>query len=1206
MKLYRHNLSLVAKTASIGLIMLGTYSCSMNEQSEQKKSAHHQPPANKQNHWRSLINENSLSDWYKIGGKADYQLEAQTIVGTSIKTPHSTYFTTGEVFTDFIFEVDVQAQAPLNSGVQFRSKKILGKKGETVAGYQMEIDTAKRAWSGGIYDQGRRGWLYTMNRNPDCQKTFKVDNWNKYRIEAVGSQVRTFINGVPCSSIVDDWSKEGFIALQIHSAGADKANKTIKWRAPKILTTNIKAHLSAPSKIAQFNYLNNNLTDYQASQGWQLLWDGQTNIPLAQTGQWQVKDGALTANAAKQDNTLSLPIKDHYFELELDVKSSKQADNGIHYLLQKDNKGYEFQLSEETSLEQTANNTKAMGAIYGITPPTNLTEPKGWRSLRINKGWNRVRLVVKGSQVEHWINNIKVAEQQFLSPIPEQLTPIKIENSKGTLSVKNLKLRQLTKPKADKPFKASNPGDRKGHVMKKVVPEEIIPEAPILNIEQALQSFEVHPDFALEVIADSPLVYDPVYAIYDAAGRVWALEMTTYMMDTLATGEMKHDSQIVMLSDTNNDGTMDTRQVVIPNIVLPRALAFVPKGIIWADNSSMYFSELTEDKGQVTVVKTEMVDKDYAKGGNVEHKPNGLLFSLDNWYYSAKANKRYRPYPLNAELPKGSKEIYKNQYWKMIVAHTEFRGQWGITQDDYGRHYFLGNSSPLQTTSFLPNVAFRNPQQEFPKELLNQNVGSNEVFPIRVTPGINRGYMEGMYDKEYKLKRNTAAGGPVIYRGNQFPAPYQNIGLVTESAGNLVKATKISESEGKVTGANLFNKKDIIASTDERFRPVSLNNTPDGTVMVVDFYHGVLQHRTFLTSYLSDQIKSRDLERSKHIGRLYRLKHKTNPMPKVEYLHNLTAQQLVPFLSHDNGWHRDMAQQLLVMAQDKSVVTELISIATESPNPLAQIKALWALEGLEELSLNTLIMASNSTNSKVLRSVYRLAELFSTTPELNNWLHEQSVKVSAEAANALALAAGTHNVWTATANIIQQHGNNPIIVASLGNKGKAFLASQKNELSTDVVKTLTALNNTVKQTKQKLNSTVSKSVARGKKLYNGEAGCFGCHGANGEGNPMIPPLNKSEWVTGDPNKLIGILLHGYSGPIKVRGKTYNNGMVMPGLGQNSHFSDAHIADIASYIRNAWDNSTSAIKSSKVSSVRHHTQQQSLPYTNKTVQKIKAH
>lgn len=752
-----------------------------------------------------------------------------------------------------------------------------------------------------------------------------------------------------------------------------------------------------------------------------------------------------------------------------------------------------------------------------------------------------------------------------------------------------------------------NPGDRKGHDMKKVVPESVIPKAPILTTEQALKTFSIHPDFAIDVIADSPLIFDPVFALYDAAGRIWALEMTTYMQDELATGEMQHDSQIVVLSDTNNDGIMDQRQVVLGELLLPRALSFVERGILWADHTSLYFTELNEQDGNINVIKTELIDPNYAAGGNVEHKPNGMLYSLDNWYYNAKSDKRYRPYPLDSTLPQGGEEIYRNEYWKMVISKTEFRGQWGITQDDYGRHYFLHNSTPLQTTSFLPNVAIRNPKQAFPQTLLTQNIGNVDVYPVRVTPGINRGYMDDIFRQDtYKLKSNTSAGGPVVYRGNQYPDEYRNISLVTESAANLVRANRIIENDGIVTGENLFEQQDILASTDERFRPVHTNNTPDGTLLIVDFYHGIIQHRTFMTSYLYDQIKSRDLQRSKHIGRLYRLKHKTAPMPNVEFLAGLTAPQLLPFLAHENGWHRDTAQQLLVMQQDKSVVEELHTIAGSNPNPLAQIKALWVLEGLGENNLSTLQKAARSNNEKIKRSAYRLSELLATTDELKAWLIAQSEKAKPESANALVLAAGKHQAWQATANIINHHGTSPFVLASLAAYEASFLATFKAELPNTAVNEINDLANTILPENKNITGKLAKSFTVGKLLYNGKLACFGCHGADGKGSQLIPPLDKSEWVTGNRKRLAAILLHGFSGPISVNKTTYDNGMVMPGLNLAPNVTDKDIADVATYIRNEWTNSAGAITAEIVSSVREKTKAQSLPFTTDSIKSIEAH
>ncbi|WP_169315480.1 PVC-type heme-binding CxxCH protein [Catenovulum agarivorans] len=748
-------------------------------------------------------------------------------------------------------------------------------------------------------------------------------------------------------------------------------------------------------------------------------------------------------------------------------------------------------------------------------------------------------------------------------------------------------------------FTKENPGDRDGHDMKEVVPREAIPPAPILNIEDAMKSFVVHPDFQLEVVANSPLVFDPVAAQYDAAGNLWVIEMTTFMPDAEANGEMQHESQIVVLKDKNKDGVMDERQVILEKLLLPRALAFIQGGILWADNEKLYFTEISN---KFSAGKTEVIDAEYAAGGNIEHKPNGLLYSLDNWYYSAKADVKYRPYPLTANLPVGAEEIYRNHLWKMVKARTEFRGQWGISQDDYGRHYFNFNSGPIQTTSFLPDAAIQNDKYKFPKSVLAQPVGTTDVYPIRVNPGINRGYVDGILDENYRLANHTAACGPLIYRGNQFPDEYQGIGLVSEPAANLVKATRILENKGVVTGENLFEKQEILASTDERFRPVNAYNSPDGTVTLLDFYHGIVQHRTFLTTYLREQINMRDLERNKHIGRIYRLKHKNSPMKKVTYLDDVAPEDLLSYLSHDNGWHRDMAKQLIVMEQHTQLIPALKKLASQPENTLAQINALWTLEGMGIVDFAVLKQAAQSNNPKVQRSIYRLVAKLPQQPAINQWLSLQAQKVDSESKNALEFACGKHKAWDVLAVLINKFGLTDFTYSALGSAEAEFLSSQSSNISQENIDKITTVmkvaiaNNTLANLSEKQLA----SFNRGKALFEGEAACFGCHGKDGEGTAIVPPLNNSEWVTGSNARLAAILLHGFTGKMEVNGKMYDSPMSMPGLAGNSRFDDQALADIATYIRNAWNNSTTAVEAVDIEKIRRSTQDQSVPFTTDTI------
>lgn len=1144
--------------------------------------------------WQSLLSNNSLAQWQQLGGKAPYALENKTIVGTTIATRENSFLATKAIFSDFIFEVHVSVDAGMNSGVQFRSNSLAEYKNGKVHGYQMEIDTSSRRWSGGIFDEGRSGWLYNLSRNTQCQEQFKVGEWNLYRIEAIGNSLRTFVNNVPCADLIDTQSAEGFIALQVHSAGMDKKGKQVKWRNPRIITDNPQRFTTPiPPNSLQISNLSNTLSDNEATNKWQLLW--QPNIkPLVNSpANWQENNDHIAANATSVKTSTSFKVPYQNFEFEADIKIGDRLEGGIRYLSntkQDVTTSLKFQLIDDELSPLAKDQKKSLGAIFNKVAPVNLSEPARKKKREKGKwGWNRIRVVINNGRIEHWMNNVKLAESTLTAEQKLPSSQLIIEIEKGAMKLRNIKLRELI----------SNPGDRAGHVMKEIVPRDVIPPAPILDITQALASFKVHQDFEVQVVAQDPLLFDPVVALYDAAGRVWALEMTTYMPNITADGEMKHESQIVVLTDTNNDGEMDKRQVIVEKIVLPRALAFIEGGILWADNEKLYFSEVKNNQGTFSLISTEVVDETYAAGGNIEHKPNGLLYSLDNWYYNAKSYHRYRPYPLSQTLPKGAKEVYRNKLWKMAKAATEYRGQWGLTQDDYGRHYFNMNFTPIQTSSFLPNVATRNPKHKFGKSVTAQNVGTNDVYPVRVTPGINRGYMEGMYSKDYKLKMHTAACGPLIYRGNQYPEEYYGIGIAQEPAGNLVKATKFNEVDGVVSGENLFHQQEIMASTDERFRPVNAINAPDGTITVIDFYHGILQHRTFLTSYLAEQITMRDLERSKHVGRLYRLKHKNSELPDVAYLENLSAIELVPFLAHDNGWHRDMAQQLLIMQQDKSAVPALQKMAIESNNHLAQIKALWALEGLYSITFETLQAAEKNSHDKVKRSIYRLLELLPNTPKnIDRWLLAQAKNATKETAPSLSLAAGTYNAWPALSILINQFGANDFTYAALAHKERDYLNAEQANIHKEIVTNISVVMNTdlSAKNKSKLKGDSLISYGRGKALYNGEAGCFGCHGADGSGNPIIPPLNKSEWVTGSKDRLTAILLKGLTGPVTVNGKTFNSPMPMPGLGENHDISDQNLADIATYIRNSWNNKAKPVSANDVINVRKKTEQQVVPYT----------
>jgi HEAT repeat protein len=182
--------------------------------------------------WQNLFDGKTLNGWVQRNGKAKYTVQDGMIVGTTVLNTPNSFLCTEKMYTDFVLELEFLVEPGMNSGIQIRSNSFEHYKDYRVHGYQVEIDTSSRAWSAGIYDEARRGWLYDLKNKPNAQKAFKQNQWNHYRIEAIGDRIRTWINGVPAADLRDDMTSTGFIALQVHSSR--QAGKSIKWRNIRI------------------------------------------------------------------------------------------------------------------------------------------------------------------------------------------------------------------------------------------------------------------------------------------------------------------------------------------------------------------------------------------------------------------------------------------------------------------------------------------------------------------------------------------------------------------------------------------------------------------------------------------------------------------------------------------------------------------------------------------------------------------------------------------------------------------------------------------------------------------------------------------------------------------------------------------------------------------------------------------------------------
>jgi len=183
--------------------------------------------------WKDLFDGKTLNGWIQRGGKANYRVEDGAVVGATVQNTPNSFLCTDKNYDNFILELDFKVDRGLNSGVQIRSSSLQEYQKGRVHGYQVEIDPSARAYSGGIYDEGRRGWLKDLKDNEAAQKAFKQDEWNHFRVEAKGGSIKTWLNGVAAADLVDTMTATGFIALQVHGNKSEKPLE-VRWRNIRI------------------------------------------------------------------------------------------------------------------------------------------------------------------------------------------------------------------------------------------------------------------------------------------------------------------------------------------------------------------------------------------------------------------------------------------------------------------------------------------------------------------------------------------------------------------------------------------------------------------------------------------------------------------------------------------------------------------------------------------------------------------------------------------------------------------------------------------------------------------------------------------------------------------------------------------------------------------------------------------------------------
>ncbi len=694
-------------------------------------------------------------------------------------------------------------------------------------------------------------------------------------------------------------------------------------------------------------------------------------------------------------------------------------------------------------------------------------------------------------------------------------------------------------------------------------PGEKIYQTGFLSKEESLKSIEVPEGYKLELILSEPEVEEPVMCAWDGNGAMYVVEMRSYMQDADATGEQQPISRITKHVDTNGDGTYDKHTVFADKLMLPRFVLPLDGRVIVGLTNTLDLWTYQDTTGDGVADKKIKVFDGGKRGGNMEHQPSALMWGLDNNLYLTYEAKRYR-------FTNGKFEVQKL---------PKGNGQWGLTQDNWGRMYYsmAGGETPA--------AGFQQPPIYGPLQLPGEEEeGFRKVHPIAQVPDAQGGIRK--IGANGGLDVFTGCAGQSIFRGDRLPEEMQNRLFIPEPVGRLIRRTEVDRKNAKTVLHNADPGSEFIRTRDIHFRPIWSATTPGGQMAIVDMHRGIIQQGNWTQkgSYLRGVIDKWGMGKDIGTGRIYRLVHKdfkAGPQPKM--LDESTS-ELVTHLSHPNGWWRDTAQKLIILRSDRdSVVPLLEKMVREDSSELGRLHALWTLEGMEKLSPSVVVAALRDKASIVRTSAVRVAEPFMATEEktvlaalLEPFPDDMEMQV--QFLNSLQ-ASGTTNPELAAvgAVIVSQHGDSDVVKAVIKAKGAAanealLAAAQK-----------------------KHGERFAKSMERGKVIY--EQLCFACHGADGKGAPMegkpgeklAPAFAGSSRVLGSGGSPVRVILHGLTGTVD--GKEYE-GLMVP----MSTNDDQWIADAATYIRNSFGNTASAISPQQVAALRKEHSDRTQPWT----------
>ena len=479
---------------------------------------------------------------------------------------------------------------------------------------------------------------------------------------------------------------------------------------------------------------------------------------------------------------------------------------------------------------------------------------------------------------------------------------------------------------------------------------------PYLSASEELAHFELPAGYRLELVVGDPVISEPVAVAFDGNGRMFVAEMPAFMRDLDGTDQRARTGRVSLHWSSKGDDVFDRHSVFVDGLVLPRMILPLDDQLLVGETDSNDLYLYRDTDGDGVSDEKKLWFEGGPRGGNLEHQPSGLVWSMDNWIYTS-----YNPSRLRWDGPGAPKS----------ETTAPNGGQWGLSQDNYGKPWFIGGAErgPLNFQQPILYGAFNIDGQTGPL--------FSEVWPLVGLADVQGGPVR-FRPEDGTLNHFTSPCGSDIVRGDRLPPDLRGDLLMCEPVGRLIRRAKVEVRDGVTYLRNAHEKSEFIRSTDPNFRPVNVTTAPDGTLYIVDMYRGVVQEAVAVKegSYLRGVVEKYGLEKNIGRGRIWRLVHESaEPGPPPRMLEETPA-QLVAHLDHANGWWRDTAQKLLVLRGPDSAATVagLEQMARTHTDHLARLHALWTLEGLAALDPSLLREKLADPHPRIRAAAIRVSE----------------------------------------------------------------------------------------------------------------------------------------------------------------------------------------------------------------------------------------